>query len=135
MFKSSNLNSLLESLNNKYESIILEEGPFPMGPEEGSDEEQMMKASEGGEEDPTKTPEPAPDENPTANNANVSDIKLALFADTLLKAYLATPTTSVPDEFRNATRENANDIIQWVESQITLDKPTKEITNSLASIN
>lgn len=135
MFKSSNLNSLLESLNNKYESIILEEGPFPTGPEEGSDEEQMMKASEGGEEDPTKTPEPAPDENPTANNANVSDIKLALFADTLLKAYLATPTTSVPDEFRNATRENANRIIQWVESQIILDKPTKEITNSLASIN
>lgn len=101
---------------------------------EGDDSEsdEMEDTDDAVLNDPTKT---GGDKEPTDDNsAYVSDTKLANFASTLLKAYQTTPKEQIPSEFLDVTRENANEVIKYIEDKLALNTPTEDIVDNLGNI-
>lgn len=64
----------------------------------------------------------------------VSDTKLANFASILLKAYQTQAPESIPSNLLNVTRQNANEVIKFIEDKLQLAEPTQDVVNKLGSI-
>lgn len=85
------------------------------------------------EPDPTETP--APEDLPSnAEGAYVSDDKLAMFAKTLLSAYMAPPGKNIPQNLLNVTRDNANEVIEFITKSLELKQPTDTIANDISNL-
>lgn len=64
----------------------------------------------------------------------VSDTKLANFASILLKAYQTQTPESIPSNLLNVTRQNANEVIKFIEDKLQLAEPTQDVVNKLGNI-
>lgn len=84
--------------------------------------------------DPTKTGDTEGDIPAGADGAFVSDTKLANFASILIKAYQTAPKHVIPDKYLNVTRQNANEVIKYVESQLELNEPTDQMVDNLQAL-
>lgn len=127
IIKDSKLFSTLDKYISNY-TIIAEADqlPFPESPEEDP-------SAQTDNIDPTETPAPEtiPD---NEEGAFISDTKLAMFANTLLKAYQTKPKGPVPNELLNVTSQNANEVIKYISDNLELDQPTNDITDDLSNI-
>lgn len=142
IIKESKLFSTLDQFMNQYKVVKeADDNPFPEEPVEGEDENidiniddsEQQSQEEQPVEDPTETP--APQDIPDNENGEyISDTKLAMFASTLLKAYQSKPNGPIPSELLNVTRQNANQVIKFIEDNLQLDQPTDDITNDLSKI-
>lgn len=145
IIKESKLFSTLDQFMDQYKVVKeADENPFPEEPTEDEDGDAAENEDislddlgdiqeDGTEEDPTETP--APDDIPNNEKGEyISDTKLAMFANTLLKAYQAKPPASIPNELLNVSAANANEVIKFIEDSLTLDKPTNDITSDLTKI-
>lgn len=138
---NSNLFRTLDTLTKQYlikEVNDEEEPPFPTGEEEdqGSEEidtEVEMDINEPQADDPTETPE-AGDIPQNEEGVFISDTKLAMFANLLLKAFMAPPSTDIPENLQNVTANNASQVIEFIESRMNFQKPTNNIVDDLSKI-
>lgn len=64
----------------------------------------------------------------------ISDTKLANFASILLKAYQTQAPESIPSNLLNVTRQNANEVIKFIEDKLQLAEPTQDVVNKLGNI-
>ena len=141
MISNTNLFKTLDALTKQYlikEANDEEELPFPTGAEEDQGDEQVdteveMDINEPQADDPTETPEPG-DIPQNEDGAFISDTKLAMFANLLLKAFMAPPSTDIPENLQNVTANNAAEVISFIESRMNLQKPTDNIVADLSKI-
>lgn len=137
MMKSGQLFAKINALTQTYRNelrLVTEEDnkkPFPSGDDEdGSDAASTASAAEL--PDPTETA--VTDAAAQANNnqgAYVSDIKLAMLANLLLRAYMATPEGAIPPQFSEITDQNANEFIQYIETVLDANKASDDIKSQL----
>lgn len=120
---NSNLFKTLDTLTEQYliKKANDEDLPFPTG-EEGDQGD-----------DPTETPETG-DIPQNEEGAFISDTKLAMFANLLLKAFMAPPSTDIPENLQNVTANNASQVIAFIESRMNLQKPTNNIVDDLSKV-
>lgn len=120
---NSNLFKTLDTLTKQYliKEANDEDLPFPTG-EEGDQAD-----------DPTETPETG-DIPQNEEGAFISDTKLAMFANLLLKAFMAPPSTDIPENLQNVTARNASQVIAFIESRMNLQKPTNNIVDDLSKV-
>lgn len=140
MISNTNLFKTLDTLTKQYliKEADEEELPFPTGDEEDQGNEQVdaeveMDINKPQADDPTETPEPG-DIPQNEKGTFISDTKLAMFANLLLKAFMAPPSTDIPENLQNVTANNANELIEFVESRLNLQKPTNNIVDDLSKI-
>lgn len=137
---NSNLFKTLDTLTKQYlvKEANDEDLPFPTG-EEGDqgdkevDAEVEMDINEPQADDPTETPETG-DIPQNEEGAFISDTKLAMFANLLLKAFMAPPSTDIPENLQNVTAQNASQVIAFIESRMNLQKPTNNIVDDLSKV-
>lgn len=137
MMKSGQLFAKINALTQTYRNelrLVTEEDnktPFPSGDDE--DDSNAASAAEAAElPDPTETA--VTDAAAQANNnqgAYVSDIKLAMLANLLLRAYMATPEGAIPPQFSEITDQNANEFIQYIETVLDANKASDDIKSQL----
>ena len=128
---NSNLFKTLDTLTKQYlikEANDEEEPPFPTGEEEDQGSEEIDTEVE------MDINEPQADDPKNEEGAFISDTKLAMFANLLLKAFMAPPSTDIPENLQNVTAQNANQVIAFIESRMNLQKPTNNIVDDLSKI-
>lgn len=137
MMKSGQLFAKINALTQTYRNelrLVTEEDnktPFPSGDDE-DDNNAASTASAAELPDPTETA--VTDAAAQANNnqgAYVSDIKLAMLANLLLRAYMATPEGAIPPQFSEITDQNANEFIQYIETVLDANKASDDIKSQL----
>lgn len=144
---SSKLTSFLSEKIKHYSSLITEaDDSFDMS--KLGDNESDVKADTSADEstddsdsidsedkptDPTKLG--AEGDVPEGEDGSfVSDTKLANFASILLKAYQTQAPESIPSNLLNVTRQNANEVIKFIEDKLQLAEPTQDVVNKLGNI-
>lgn len=140
---SSKLTSFLSEKIKHYSSLITEADETPdmsgVKPEDNQEEDNIDFDSanddtpDTGAEDPTKlgVDGDIPD---GEDGSFVSDTKLANFASILLKAYQTQTPESIPSNLLNVTRQNANEVIKFIEDKLQLAEPTQDVVNKLGNI-
>lgn len=137
MMKSGQLFAKINALTQTYRNelrLVTEEDnktPFPSGDDE-DDSNAASAASTAKLPDPTETA--VTDAAAQANNnqgAYVSDIKLAMLANLLLRAYMAIPEGAIPPQFSEITDQNANEFIQYIETVLDANKASDDIKSQL----
>lgn len=140
MMKSGQLFAKINALTQTYRNelrLVTEEDnktPFPSGDDE-DDSDTASAASAAELPDPTETA--VTDAAAQANNnqgAYVSDIKLAMLANLLLRAYMATPEGAIPPQFSEITDQNANEFIQYIETVLDANKASDDIKSQLEQL-
>ena len=140
---SSKLTSFLTEKIKHYSSLLTEaDDSFDMsklGATEDPDTEDFSDNEEQSEQDgdtavdPTKTSGEG-DVPEGEDGSFVSDTKLANFASILLKAYQTQAPESIPSNLLNVTRQNANEVIKFIEDKLQLAEPTKDVVDKLGNI-
>ena len=145
---SSKLTSFLSEKIKHYSSLITEaDDTFDMSKlgddNSGSDKGDNIEASEqteGGQTEQTEKPEDptklgAEGDVPDGEDGSfVSDTKLANFASILLKAYQTQTPENIPSNLLNVTRQNANEVIKFIEDKLQLAEPTQDVVDKLGNI-
>lgn len=150
---SSKLTSFLSEKIKHYSSLITEaDDTFDMSKlgddnssddNNGSDKGDNTEASEQTEDGQTEQTEKPAD--PTKLSAEgdvpegedgsfISDTKLANFASILLKAYQTQTPENIPSNLLNVTRQNANEVIKFIEDKLQLAEPTQDVIDNLGNI-
>lgn len=144
MKKEFKLFEYLNGEKSKYIKKINEaSGPFPTGDDENEDKSTDNETEDSDTSDETlddalNTPQDSvdPTETPAEDqNVAISDTKLAMMANIILKAYMAQPGDDIPENLQTVTPENANEVIKFVEDKLTLDSPTQKLEDSLTAIS
>lgn len=145
---SSKLTSFLSEKIKHYSSLITEaDDSFDMSklgdiganndkedsPEADEQADVDIDDSEDTPNDPTKLGSEG-DIPEGEDGSFVSDTKLANFASILLKAYQTQAPESIPSNLLNVTRQNANEVIKFIEDKLQLAEPTQDVVNKLGNI-
>lgn len=142
---SSKLTSFLSEKIKHYSSLITEaDDTFDMSKlDDNNKEEDISETDKQPENEPIEQTENSAD--PTKLGAEgdvpenedgsfISDTKLANFASILLKAYQTQTPENIPSKLLNVTRQNANEVIKFIEDKLQLAEPTQDVVDKLGKI-
>lgn len=145
---SSKLTSFLSEKIKHYSSLITEaDDAFDMSKlgddnnddDKGDNTEASEQAEDGQIEQAEKPADPtklsAEGDVPEGEDGSfISDTKLANFASILLKAYQTQTPENIPSNLLNVTRQNANEVIKFIEDKLQLAEPTQDVIDNLGNI-
>lgn len=135
--RNSRLADFIDSRCKHYNPLLNEaddpgaSGPFPVD-DSGQQDGQLPTPPPGPNDDPTETPEGETPDN--EDGSYISSVKLSMYASLLLKAYTAKPVNDIPDQYRNVTSENANEVIKYIEDSLNMSQSQNAIADNLSQI-